>query len=82
MHIEKIFYCILAECNDSSSSDDEDEEESEDIKTLKELEIKQNHPDRLHPDLWHNEPGEVHCLLSYFLAPLFIIKYIKNFPNY
>lgn len=42
-------------CSSSDSSDDE----IEDDRTMEELSRKTQHAYRLHPDLWHNEPGEM-----------------------
>ncbi|XP_018576714.1 ribonuclease 3 [Anoplophora glabripennis] len=44
----------------SSSSDSSEEEltDEEDC-TMEELQRKQQHPDRLHPEMWFNEPGEM-----------------------
>ncbi|XP_045599544.2 ribonuclease 3 [Procambarus clarkii] len=44
--------------SNSSSSSDEDEEDEID-RISKELEKKRSHPDRLHPELWFNDPGEM-----------------------
>lgn len=30
---------------------------------MEELERKKAHPDRLHPELWYNDPGEVILLM-------------------
>ncbi|XP_067003035.1 ribonuclease 3 [Anabrus simplex] len=40
---------------DSSCSSDDDEEDC----AMEELERKRSHPDRLHPELWYNDPGEM-----------------------
>lgn len=45
--------------SDNSSSSDDDDDDSEMDRIAKELEKKRNHPDRLHPELWFNDPGEV-----------------------
>lgn len=45
-------------CSDSDSdSCNSSEDEGDNI--MEELERKRNHPDRLHPELWHNEAGEM-----------------------
>ncbi|XP_050736665.1 ribonuclease 3-like [Eriocheir sinensis] len=44
--------------SDDSSSSEEDEESEMDM-ISKELEKKRSHPDRLHPELWFNDPGEM-----------------------
>lgn len=49
--------------SDSSTSSDEDDE-SEMDRISKELEKKRNHPDRLHPELWFNDPGEVSVIFD------------------
>lgn len=41
--------------SESSSENETDEEEG----LLEELERKRSHPDRLHPELWFNDPGEM-----------------------
>ncbi|XP_068249808.1 ribonuclease 3-like [Palaemon carinicauda] len=43
------------EDNSSSSEDDENDMD----RVAKELERKRNHPERLHPELWFNDPGEM-----------------------
>jgi ribonuclease-3 len=45
--------------SDSSSSDSSSEEEDEVDLVLQELERKKQHPSRLHPELWFNDPGEM-----------------------
>ncbi|CAD7089834.1 unnamed protein product [Hermetia illucens] len=48
------------ECGKCSSSDSSEEEfEPHEDCSLEELSQKMAHPQRLHPDLWHNEPGEI-----------------------
>ncbi len=49
----------LTEENNSSSSSCEDSSSDEEDKAMIELERKTKHPQRLHPELWHNETGEV-----------------------
>lgn len=44
-----------------NGSDDEDS-------TVQELERKRQHPDRLHKELWYNDPGEVLCKSMYSLS--------------
>lgn len=54
--------CSGNNCSDDSSSCDEDEDDDDDNEvnaTLKELTRKSEHPDRLHPELWYNEKGEM-----------------------
>lgn len=48
------------ECSssDSSSSEDQIAEDEEDC-TMEELVRKQQHPDRLHKEMWYNDPGEM-----------------------
>nr|AVK59456.1 Drosha-PA [Nezara viridula] len=49
-------------CNlnhDSSSDTSSENESEEDEGLLEELERKKAHPDRLHPELWYNDPGEM-----------------------
>jgi ribonuclease-3 len=45
--------------SDSSTSDSSSEEEDEVDLVLQELERKKQHPSRLHPELWFNDPGEM-----------------------
>lgn len=45
--------------SDSSTSDSSSEEEDEVDLVLQELERKKQHPARLHPELWYNDPGEM-----------------------
>ncbi|KAK3926456.1 Ribonuclease 3 [Frankliniella fusca] len=47
------------ENNSSSSSSCEDSSSDEEDKAMIELERKKKHPQRLHPELWHNETGEM-----------------------
>lgn len=58
-YIRFLFICIyLAEkCSSSDSSDDEFD--IDDDCPMEELTKKIKHPYRLHPDLWHNEDGEM-----------------------
>ncbi|KAF5298625.1 hypothetical protein FQR65_LT09721 [Abscondita terminalis] len=44
-----------ASSSDSSEEDFTDEEEC----SMEELTRKQQHPDRLHPEMWYNDPGEM-----------------------
>jgi hypothetical protein len=55
----------------SSSSDDSGSEDEVDC-SMRELERKRLHPDRLHPELWFNDPGEVSWGLIIFI--LFQLK--------
>ncbi|KAF7989389.1 hypothetical protein HCN44_008063 [Aphidius gifuensis] len=45
-------------CNNSSSSDS-DSSMDEDDRTMEELMAKKQHPQRLHPEMWFNDPGEM-----------------------
>uniref|UniRef100_A0A8D8M7L3 Ribonuclease 3 n=1 Tax=Cacopsylla melanoneura TaxID=428564 RepID=A0A8D8M7L3_9HEMI len=46
--------------SDSESSDSSDEDgDGEEDNWMMELQLKQNHPDRLHPELWFNDKGEM-----------------------
>ncbi|XP_050428632.1 ribonuclease 3 [Adelges cooleyi] len=45
--------------DDDSSSCDDGNEEDDDDSTIKELDRKSAHPDRLHSELWYNEVGEM-----------------------
>ncbi|ROT62179.1 drosha [Penaeus vannamei] len=45
------------ECNGNSTK--EAQEDVETANNSEELEKKRNHPDRLHPELWFNDPGEM-----------------------
>nr|XP_050860031.1 ribonuclease 3 [Vespula vulgaris] len=43
----------------SSSSSDSDSSMDEDDRTMEELMTKKQHPQRLHPEMWFNDPGEM-----------------------
>ncbi|KAL6440955.1 hypothetical protein ACFW04_003384 [Cataglyphis niger] len=43
----------------SSSSSDSDSSIDEDDRTMEELMAKKQHPQRLHPEMWFNDPGEM-----------------------
>ncbi|XP_031778770.1 ribonuclease 3 [Nasonia vitripennis] len=43
----------------SSSSSDSDDSVDEDDRTMEELMAKKQHPQRLHPEMWFNDPGEM-----------------------
>lgn len=45
--------------SDSSETDSSSDEENEVDQVLQELERKKQHPARLHPELWFNDPGEM-----------------------
>lgn len=56
--------CSGNHCSDDDSSscyddDDDDDDDDDENSTLKELNRKSAHPDRLHPELWYNEIGEM-----------------------
>jgi len=55
----KVHKCSFNNCPADDSSTSEDEEDDKDISTLNELDRKSAHPDRLHPELWYNEFGEM-----------------------
>ncbi|XP_059478706.1 ribonuclease 3 isoform X2 [Neocloeon triangulifer] len=55
LHIHKC--CQEDDCDSSDSDDGSSEDEGE--CSLRELEHKKKHPDRLHPELWFNDPGEM-----------------------
>ncbi|RLU22040.1 hypothetical protein DMN91_006419 [Ooceraea biroi] len=48
-----------SEACSSSSSDDSDSSMDEDDRTMEELMAKKQHPQRLHPEMWFNDPGEM-----------------------
>lgn len=50
--------CSGNNCSDDNSSSSDEDSENEYL-TLKELDRKSSHPDRLHPELWYNELGEM-----------------------
>lgn len=50
--------CLGNHCSDNESSSSEEELEKENS-ILKEFDRKSSHPDRLHPELWYNEIGEM-----------------------
>lgn len=59
VHVHK-HKCSGNNCSDDdSSSSDEDEDDDKENATLKELDRKSSHPDRLHHELWYNEVGEM-----------------------
>ncbi|KAK0171886.1 hypothetical protein PV328_005279 [Microctonus aethiopoides] len=45
-------------CSSSSGSDSDDSFEDDD-RTMEELMAKKQHPQRLHPEMWFNDPGEM-----------------------
>lgn len=51
--------------SENSSSDERIEEHD---CVVKELQLKQQHPNRLHSELWYNDPGEVSE--KYLMLPL------------
>lgn len=51
--------CSINYCSDDESSSCEEEEDKNDFESLNELDRKCTHPDRLHPELWYNEFGEM-----------------------
>lgn len=53
----KRVFLVGGKCSSSDSS--EEEFEPHEDCSLEELSQKMAHPQRLHPDLWHNEPGEI-----------------------
>ncbi|CAB3375284.1 Hypothetical predicted protein [Cloeon dipterum] len=59
LHIHKC--CQEDDCDSSESEDDDDDGSSEDEGecSLRELEHKKKHPDRLHAELWFNDAGEM-----------------------
>lgn len=54
-----------SEACSSSSSESDDESDAED-KTMEELMVKKQHPQRLHPEMWFNDPGEVKAYNNVF----------------
>ncbi|KAG5314890.1 RNC Ribonuclease, partial [Pseudoatta argentina] len=48
-----------SEACSSSSSSDSDNSMDEDDRTMEELMAKKQHPQRLHPEMWFNDPGEM-----------------------
>lgn len=50
---------VSAEKCSSSDSDEDEFNVDEDDASMEELTNKIKHPQRLHKDLWHNEPGEM-----------------------
>ena len=49
---------VLDSCSSTSDSSSSEEEDEVDL-VLQELERKKQHPSRLHPELWFNDPGEM-----------------------
>ena len=62
----------------SSSSSDSDSSMDEDDRTMEELMAKKQHPQRLHPEMWFNDPGEVNILLFKY----FIMSHVSNIKKY
>ncbi|XP_014259124.1 ribonuclease 3 [Cimex lectularius] len=52
-------YKCCAAHSDSDSSTESGEETDEEEGIMEELERKKSHPDRLHSELWYNDPGEM-----------------------
>ncbi|EFN85596.1 ribonuclease 3 [Harpegnathos saltator] len=48
-----------SEACSSSSDSDSDSSMDEDDRTMEELMAKKQHPQRLHPEMWFNDPGEM-----------------------
>lgn len=46
----------------------------EDDRTMEELMAKKQHPQRLHPEMWFNDPGEV-------IYPFMYYKILKSINN-
>ena len=57
VRIHSVFSCVDSDSSDSDSDDDVKNEIMEEW--AKELKRKQEHPQRLHEEIWHNEPGMV-----------------------
>lgn len=51
-----------------SSSSDSESSIDEDDRTMEELMAKKQHPQRLHPELWFNDPGEVNFMMKFFFG--------------
>lgn len=49
----------VADDSSDNKNDDSDDDESFENEALEELKRKQQHPNRLHLELWYNERGEV-----------------------
>lgn len=47
----------------------------EDDRTMEELMAKKQHPQRLHPEMWFNDPGEVGTCFPNVAT---MLNYIKN----
>ena len=45
--------------DDGSDSGSGSESDNDMMEWLEEMQHKRNHPNRLHPDLWYNEEGQV-----------------------
>lgn len=50
---------IFISAGESESEKSHSDEEGHENEAMEELKRKQQHPDRLHPELWYNERGEV-----------------------
>ncbi|KAL3872342.1 hypothetical protein ACJMK2_040272 [Sinanodonta woodiana] len=59
LHAHK--HCSHSESNSSSSSSSSSSDSEDDLEDtwIEELERKRKHPQRLHPDLWYNDAGEM-----------------------
>lgn len=69
------FFCVFSRCLAESSSESEcetDEDstcssssDSEVFDVIAEIKRKKAHPDRLHDELWYNDPGQVRAFLCF-----------------
>lgn len=51
--------CCVEDSDDESGCDSELDDNDLEQNWMEEINIKRKHPDRLHDELWFNEPGEV-----------------------
>lgn len=57
---QKLCKHISQACSSSDDSDSDESDDSDDVNhMMEELQRKQQHPYRLHPELWFNDPGEM-----------------------
>lgn len=78
---------LLCESESSSESDCDSEDDSscssssdsDVIDVIAEIKRKKAHPDRLHEELWYNDPGQVGCEAKVLGVQRSFSQYIENF---
>lgn len=73
VHVIKVelrFFCLLAEQSSTSGSSEEELTDEEDC-SMEELTRKQQHPDRLHPEMWYADTSFkfIKKIISIFYLP-------------